>query len=180
LEKVNNRWKQIVKETNEKIRICSFSISKQSLLLWSHYADEHKGIAIEYDFLDTELIRTFIQPVVYRKQIEKIGFFEEYNTMKMVGSSLIKSRDWEYEEEWRLTIFKQKDNFPQKVNVPIPKAIYLGTRFELNSEKLKKELFEIAEKREIPIFQMIKHSNEYKLKAEKNTVASLYKPESNL
>ena len=171
LEKVNKRWNEIVKETNEKIRICRFSVSKQSLLLWSHYADEHKGITIEYNFEDTEEVRTFIQPVVYRKEIEKIGFFEEYDTMKMVGSSLIKSKDWEYEDEWRLTIFKQKDNFPQKINVPNPKAIYLGTRFDFNCEKLKKELFVIAEKRKIPIFQMIKHPNEYKLMA-KNTVAN--------
>lgn len=169
LKKINDRWKVIVKEANEKIRICSFSVSNQSLLLWSHYAAEHKGIAIEYDFIETDLVRTFIQPVVYRKEIEKIGFFEEYDTMKMVGSSLIKSIDWEYEKEWRLTIFKQKDNFPQKINVPSPKAIYLGTRFDLNTEKHKKKLFEIANEKEIPVFQMVKHSNEYKLTANKST-----------
>lgn len=171
LEKVNNRWNEDVKETNEQIRICSFSLSKQSLLLWSHYADEHKGITIEYDFLDFDKIRTYLQPVIYRQEIEKIEFFEAYDTMKMVGSSLIKSKDWEYEQEWRLTIFKQQDYFPQKVSVPNPKAIYLGTRFDLNCEELKRELFEIADKRKIPIFQMIKHPNEYKLTAE-NTIAN--------
>ncbi|MCC4214419.1 DUF2971 domain-containing protein [Leeuwenhoekiella parthenopeia] len=170
LEKVNKRWNVIVRETNEKIRICSFSVSNQSLLLWSHYADQHKGVAIEYDFLDTDKLRTFLQPVIYRQEIEKIDFLEAYNTMKMVGSSLIKSKDWEYEEEWRLTMFKQQEYFPQKMNVPNPKAIYLGTRFNQNDKDLIRELFELAHKRKIPIFQMTKHPNEYKLVA-KNTVA---------
>lgn len=167
LSKVNARWNQIVKDINLELRICSFSTTIKSLLLWSHYADEHKGISIEYDFADTELVTTFIQPVIYRDLIEKLGFFDEYSVMKMVGSSLIKSKDWKYEKEWRLTIFKQKENFAQKVNVPKPIAIYLGTRFDLNQEKLKNELFRIAMEREIPVFKMIKHPNEFKLIADK-------------
>ncbi|TXD81489.1 DUF2971 domain-containing protein [Subsaximicrobium wynnwilliamsii] len=172
LDKVNERWNQIVKDINLELRICSFSTTKKSLLLWSHYADEHKGISIEYDFVDTELVTTFIQPVIYRDLIEKLGFFDEYSVMKMVGSSLIKSKDWKYEKEWRLTIFKQKENFPQKVNVPKPIAIYLGSRFDLNEEKLKIELFKIAVEREIPIFKMIKHPNEFKLIADKTQLLS--------
>jgi hypothetical protein len=57
--------------------------------------------------------------VNYKNKVPKIGLFEEYSTMKMIGSSLIKSLDWKYEQEWRLTIFKQKEDFPQKTIVPI-------------------------------------------------------------
>jgi len=81
----------------------------------------------------------------------------------MIASSLIKSKDWEYEQEWRLTIFKQKESFPQKLTIPNPKAIYLGTRFELNDKALKDKLFEIAEQKKIPIFRMVKHPTEFKL-----------------
>ena len=51
IDKVQKRWIEIVEETNKNLRICSFSLNKSSLLLWSHYASEHKGIAIEYDFI---------------------------------------------------------------------------------------------------------------------------------
>ena len=163
LGKVQERWAEIVEETNKNLRICSFSLIKNSLLLWSHYSDEHKGICIEYDFEDTDPIRTFIQPVVYSNKVHKIGIFEEYTPMQMIGSSLIKSKDWEYEQEWRLTIFKQKDNFPQKMISPNPIAIYLGTRFHLNDNILKEKLYKIAHERKIPIYQMRKDPQEFKL-----------------
>ena len=172
LEKVNKRWSEIVEKINLDIRICSFSTTKKSLLLWSHYANEHKGITIEYNFEDTEIVTSFIQPVIYRNKIEKIDFFENYSIMKMVGSSLIKSKDWKYEKEWRLTIFRQKENFPKKITVPKPIAIYLGTKFNTNKKELINELFEIANQRNIPIYQMEKHPNKFKLIAKKNTVAN--------
>lgn len=161
--KVQKRWTEIVEETNRNLRICSFSLNNSSLLLWSHYGSEHKGIAIEYDFIDADQVRTFMQPVIYSNKVHKVGIFEEYTIMQMIVSSLIKSKEWEYEQEWRLTIFKQKDLFPQKMTVPNPKAFYLGTRFALNEKVLKDKLFEIAGQRKIPIFQMVKHPNEFKL-----------------
>ena len=163
LIKVQKRWTEIVDETNKNLRICSFSLNKSSLLLWSHYSDEHKGLCIEYNFFDDDSLRAFMQPVTYRDKIHKIDIFEEYTTMQMIGSSLIKSRDWEYEQEWRLTIFKQKDNFSQKKVIPKPTAIYLGTRFNVNDEKLKHKLHKIANNSNIPVYQMQKHPNEFKL-----------------
>lgn len=167
LKKVQSRWSEIIDETNRNLRICSFSLTNNSLLLWSHYSDEHKGICIEYDFRDHDKIRPFIQPVIYSHKIHKIGLFEEYTTMNMIASSLIKSKDWEYEQEWRLTIFKQKEKFPQKMKTPKPKAIYLGTRFSVNNEILKTQLISLAKDNNIPVFQMTKDTNEFKLVAKK-------------
>ncbi|QIK54460.1 DUF2971 domain-containing protein [Dysgonomonas sp. HDW5B] len=162
-QKIQNRWIEIQEETNRNLRICSFSLNKNSLLLWSHYADEHKGICIEYNFEDIDVIRAFMQPIIYRDKVHKMGLMEEYSTMQMIGSSLIKSKDWEYEQEWRLTIFKQQDNFPKKMPVPLPKAIYLGTRFKLVKKDLKDKLFLFTEEYKIPLFQMRKDSKEFKL-----------------
>lgn len=162
-QKIQDRWAAIQEETNRNLRICSFSLNKNSLLLWSHYADEHKGICIEYDFEDIDVIRTFMQPIIYRDKVHKMGVMEEYSVMQMVGSSLIKSKDWEYEQEWRLTIFKQQDNFPQKMSVPLPKAIYLGTRFNLVEKNLKDKLFLFAKEHKIALYQMRKDSQQFKL-----------------
>lgn len=163
LSKVQARWIEIVDETNQNLRICSYSLIVDSLLLWSHYAEDHKGICMEYDFHEVDWVRTFIQPVNYQDTIHKIGVFEEYTTMQMIGASLIKSSDWRYEQEWRVTSFRQESEFPDKVNIPDPKAIYLGTRFSSNEEDLIDQLLTIAKQKEIPVFQMKKHPNEYKL-----------------
>ena len=164
INKIQRGWSKTVDETNQKLRICSFCLINDSLLLWSHYSDEHKGICIEYDFRDTGVVCTFIQPVNYKNEIFKIGLSDIYSVMRMIGSSLMKSTDWRYEQEWRVTIFKQKDYFPQRLTVQKPKAIYLvGTRFHLNDAELKIKLLDIAKEREIPIYYMDKHPNEYKL-----------------
>jgi len=163
LNRVQQRWNKIVEQTSQNLRVCSFSLNKNSLLLWSHYAEEHKGVCIEYDFVDVNVVRTFIQPVLYSEKVYKIGLFEEYTIMQLIASSLIKAKDWSYEQEWRLTIFKQANNFPHKISVPIPKAIYLGTRFNVNEEPLKMELYKIAQEKKIPLLQMTKHPNEFKL-----------------
>lgn len=163
LQKVQSRWAEIINETSKNLRICSFSLVKNSLLLWSHYSNEHTGICIEYEFLENDLIRPFLQPIIYRDRVHKLGIFEEYTMMQMIASSLIKSSDWEYEQEWRLTIFKQKDIFPHKIPAPKPKAIYLGTRFDLNNNELKTELTKYADQNKIPLIRMKKHPNEFKL-----------------
>lgn len=170
LLKVQGRWSEIVEETNRSLRICSFSLNNYSLLLWSHYANEHKGIALEYEFLDVDNVRPFIQPIVYSDKVYKIGIFEHYSSIQMIASSLIKSKDWEYEQEWRLTTFKQKDNFPQTLSIPNPIAIYLGTRFHQNDKLLQKQLFEIAKRKNISVFQMEKHPNEFKLIRSSNQI----------
>jgi len=163
LKKVQNRWDEIVAERNQSLKICSFSLVKNSLLLWSHYAQDHKGISIEYDFEDSKDLRAFMQPVIYRNRVHKIGLFEEYTTMNMIVSGLIKSEDWKYEQEWRLTIFKQGDEFPNKMKVPKPIAIYLGTRFNENDETLISELYDYAEQNNVTLKQMTKHPNKFEL-----------------
>lgn len=163
LKRVQNRWVEIVEEMNRNLRICSFSTNNRSLLLWSHYSNEHKGICVEYDFIEADRIRTFIQPMMYRNEIYKLGLFDDYTFTRMIGSSLIKSKDWEYEQEWRVTIFKQADEFPQKLRAPTPKAIYIGTRFDLNAESLKREFWGVVQAKNIPVYKMTKHHQEFSL-----------------
>ena len=65
-----------VRDTLENVEDCidqmqgnillkSFSYSKNNILLWSHYADSHKGICIGYDFskLQDDSIKRKLYPV---------------------------------------------------------------------------------------------------------------------
>ena len=49
------------------------------------------------------------------------------------------------------------------MTVSNPKAVYLGTRFSLNDDLLKSKLLEILEQKNVPVFQMTKHPEEYRL-----------------
>lgn len=46
----------------KEVRIRSFAHKKEieNILLWSHYADKHKGIAIEYEIDTDELIKKIL------------------------------------------------------------------------------------------------------------------------
>jgi hypothetical protein len=164
-EKAKEIWGLARSDWDTRIQICSFSACYDSLLMWSHYADQHKGICIEYDFIDCDEIRPFLQPVLYDDKIFKIKSFDEMNAINNIMASIAKSKDWSYEKEWRLTYFTetQLEKWKQKVTVPIPKAIYLGTRFELNEKDVRLQLEEITNSMKIPIYKMNKHQSEYRL-----------------
>ena len=75
---------KIVKETSiwssdklrDSINIASFSETNESILMWSHYAHNHEGFCIEYDFkklgINHHLTR-FIFPVIYSQNVFDIG-----------------------------------------------------------------------------------------------------------
>lgn len=79
------------------IGIISFTESIDNILMWSHYADSHKGMAIGFDpkhifFKDLQRVRYTTQRPDLRKEFPNI-----------VGVELFfKSEQWIYEKEWRL------------------------------------------------------------------------------
>lgn len=163
-EVIEKRWSEIIEETNHYIKVCSFSEINNSLLLWSHYANDHKGICIEYDIVnEPSEVRAFLLPIIYSDTVYKVGLFEELTSLRKIGSTLIKAKDWEYENEWRLAFLRQDNEIPSKLIVSKPKAVYLGTRFHLNDEQLINDLFSVLEEKDIPYFLMSKHPTEYKL-----------------
>jgi hypothetical protein len=57
------KWKQLCK-------VCCFNEDPASMLMWSHYSDNHRGFCIEYDLGDpkAEQFRRQLYPVVYSDQ----------------------------------------------------------------------------------------------------------------
>lgn len=94
-----------------KIRICSFTTTNRNLLFWSHYASSHKGFCIEYD--------ATVFPISYAFKVRYVDKYPEVQYPAPADKTglkpaLLKSKDWEYENEFR-TIF-----VPSDVNVGQP------------------------------------------------------------
>ena len=53
----------------KSMRICCFSESIESMLMWTHYANEHKGFAIEYGPNEKSSIALQLWPVFYRDKL---------------------------------------------------------------------------------------------------------------
>ena len=88
--------------------VCSLSETWKSPLMWSHYADEHRGVCIEYD--TTKTAHPDIAPVDYRsprsvKTSDLISwkFQASSEAQRRVNNTYFfaKSPQWRYEKEWR-------------------------------------------------------------------------------
>ena len=103
----------------EDYKICSLSKNLNDVRLWSHYADGHKGIAIEIDFFEIE---SDVHEVNY---VDKLPEFEktDLNSLSPVELLTFKTKHWIYEKEYR--IIEKGEYFPIKGRV---KSIYLGHR----------------------------------------------------
>jgi len=92
---------------SERIGILCFSKSWRSPLLWSHYANRHKGVALECEAQDN-----IIHPIKYRKRrytinIEKVRTgAERFNKEDIDAMWLTKYVQWKYEEEMRVLLSK--------------------------------------------------------------------------
>lgn len=153
--------KELSTNIRSKFLISCLSERNDSILMWSHYADSHKGFCLEYDFKNLPLnhdIRTKLYPVIYSNHIanpkvkDKIQIF------------FSKSIEWNYEKEWRIIKENKNNKNGENYSVPSPKAIYLGSKVDKSSQKVKK-IIELAHKKNIIVYQMQIDCNEYKLNA---------------
>lgn len=149
-------------------RICSLSERIDSMLMWSHYASDHKAFAMEYEFNSfhaPSLCRTNLWPVIYEEDMLDVGRLVDpygssepgsFNNIFGIAAVIQKALDWQYEREWRIVLLGQ----PSK-NVPAPlKAIYLGARI---AKQDRDWLIAAAEFIGIPAFQMKLASRQFRM-----------------
>lgn len=100
-------------------------------LMWSHYADEHRGICIEYDMADHDC--TYIKPVDYRRprsiktsDLVQWKFHKSAEAEEQVFDTYFfaKSPQWRYEREWR-DIHSSNGVMPAPFRIS---SVYFGLR----------------------------------------------------
>ncbi len=151
----------------DSIKLTCFSERNNSLLMWSHYADSHKGICIEYDIKglqENDLRRRLFYPVIYSETLfDSTDYFisKKQTPFLFLVASLYKSKEWAYEEEWRLILAHGIWETEGKFRMPMPSAIYLGAKcFE---HKNVKKIILIARKKNISLYKMETETNSFNL-----------------
>ncbi len=85
----------------EKIGILSLSSKYNSILMWSHYAEDHTGLVLEFDIsLDKDC---FIRPlrIDYHTNYEELSYTNKQEE-ELPKLMLTKYKDWIYEDEYRV------------------------------------------------------------------------------
>lgn len=145
--------------------------SYKNKLMWSHYADGHKGFCIEYDFSEPEdeILSKLPLPVVYSENrplvpwkaaIDNSVENMEEAYAEIVMGLLTKDKEWEYENEWRILIGATED---AELVMPKVSCIYLGASIEKEN---RDKIVAIAKKLNIPVKQMKVDRGTYDLHAE--------------
>lgn len=114
---------------------CSFSERRDNILMWSHYANDHKGVCLcfkskykpsppkqepEYEYVltinleDAPLYKIKYQNVAPKK----LNFLDKSYHKRVPEFMLTKSLDWEYEKEYRTVLPEEwtpnKNNFKKE------------------------------------------------------------------
>ncbi|RSV29496.1 DUF2971 domain-containing protein [Sphingomonas sp. ABOLE] len=76
-----------------------------SVLMWSHYASNHQGIALRFEFGSDPLLSPVIWKVKYQDQrpiLRHTDFAVE--SMAIPIALATKATFWQYEQEWRIML----------------------------------------------------------------------------
>jgi hypothetical protein len=165
---------------NACIRVSCFSTNILNILMWAHYAEEHKGIVIEYDVnrilrrcMDNDM-SIGLQEVEYSNIKPKIKnlliITDQERNKEMAKIAGTKSNDWRYEKEWRLILInadyeKAKSEgfirdipfYPNEI-----KGIYFGGKCEENTIKAIQETC-LRQHIECPMYQIQFSSSSYEI-----------------
>lgn len=157
--------------------ICSFSKVRKNQLMWSHYADEHKGVCIGFKEHKIRPQGSNIYPidVTYQDKypfeniIERFNYFEQIpgmNNLNAITGDILysmlgtKYTSWKYERERRLVFAKSVAHKfePEAVN-----SIAFGLRMAERDRQTLRNLLSGAEWDHVKWFQSIKSATKYSL-----------------
>lgn len=148
-----------------------FTETNDNILMWSHYAQNHQGICIEYDFSTLEFtskILNRLSPVKYTNKLFDMEDYPDKNPIeKTTLASLSKFDCWAYEKEWRIISHLKEE---QRFQLNKPTAIIFGTK---TSDKHKEWISKICEERGISIKQAELDRREYKLLIEEKPIEKM-------
>jgi len=101
--------------------ICCFSRVNDSILMWSHYGNKHKGFCIEFDYKKMDSPPLDINYVHNFKRIDLLS-----NLNSMYHLIFTKSNDWEYEQELRSLVELKEGERKINYDPKCIKAVYFG------------------------------------------------------
>lgn len=117
-------------DTFAEMRMFSFTTSNENLLMWSHYGASHTGICIEFDAAIWPI--NGARKVKYQTKYPQIVYppVEDERNMQ---AALIKSKAWEYEQEFRHIFAPGADAVPSEGDsIPLHpdcmKGVYFGVK----------------------------------------------------
>ena len=116
-EHENNLFGASLRQQHIVARVCALTYQPESKLMYSHYADSHRGLCVEYGLNFEDLSDE------NRMSYGNVSYSEKDQIYNLNDLYLLKNSDWRYEEEYRLVRFDNEAFFPCEI-----KSITFGYR----------------------------------------------------
>lgn len=89
------RWEDWRKDMNAKFGMICFSSDWTKAVMWSHYADRHRGLCLGFDIADETVGR-----VQYSDERPEVDLSREPQESDIGSLLFVKGPDWRYEDEY--------------------------------------------------------------------------------
>ena len=158
------RVSKAVAESLTKVGACCFTPNPRNLLMWSHYANQHKGLLLQFEIAkDTT---TFIKAITvdYEENYPVINWANK-TSEEIKKAFLNKHVSWKYEDERRI-IHPQGANTSLSFKPEALTGVVLGCKASPNVRaKIEEILTERKNKNmpEVRIYNALMHDSKYKI-----------------
>lgn len=160
---------------SKKAGILSLSEASDNLLMWAHYANDHRGFVVGFDVTheffnqkrtDADQLR-HLRKIQYSHSRPKLTFSET----KSIDELMIKGAIWDYEKEWRMTQsiadadkVLERDIHLFRIPFSAFKSVRIGVRAnQQTKQKVLDLLSSNSELGHVKIYQLSIHDSKYEL-----------------
>jgi hypothetical protein len=135
---VDELMRKTAREIVDLVGVFCLSEVNNDILMWSHYADCHKGVCIEFSMPLGSAPEEVMSQVNYRDEFPTLDLYEREKLEIVRPCFLTKARHWHYEKEWRAirTAGAGTEKVPRKAIT----GVILGCKISMAHEKLVREL----------------------------------------
>ncbi|WP_024336402.1 DUF2971 domain-containing protein [Desulfotignum balticum] len=154
-EKLSELIREIKEKTIFNKGVLALSETKDDILMWSHYADYHKGVVIGLDIQSD--LGFFLTPlrIEYKDTYQELNYLNDPNK-STIDTLRLKSSQWQYEKEIR--IYKNSSGLHQ-IKAAAIQEIYFGVK--ANDEDIK-EITEICTQKDLTHIRFYKASKSHR------------------
>jgi hypothetical protein len=119
---------------DQQLGVFCLSERPDHILMWSHYADSHAGICLEFDRNQEQSVFRNAERVLYRARYPIVRVLQQ--SSEQIGRTALctKSRAWEYEREWRL-IDSSRGPGIQRFSAELLTGVILGAKLDPRHQK---------------------------------------------
>lgn len=165
-EYIQEKIKNLLEHALDTTGLHSFATSAKNLLLWSHYADSHKGVCLVYE--TAKDLDTFIKalPVAYSKSFPVINYTPEIEGELIKKAFLTKACEWQYEKERRI-FQKDRAGHYMAFSPCALVGLILGAKISPADEAMVRDLLIEREARRHPpvrLYRAVCQDHEYSVK----------------